>query len=189
MVNGSRFFRSKDAFEVKSLFGQQVIHKDGDRTWERMFHWRMVTLTLAPLSSSTSVCSLSETHLLSILAIWKRVSSTTGTAYSARLSIYDSIQITAAGFWWNYWVENLPQCQNLFLVVSLVLTNIAWVWISLVSRGPIVEAGTQCCFTFSSVTGISLNQLLPSAGMSHNVCWDSYRTQRQEPAVVFSNYG
>ena len=90
---------------------------------------------------------------------------------------------------WNCWVENFPQSQNLFLVVSLVLTNIAWVWIWLVSRGPIVEAGTQCCFTFSSVTGISLNQLLPSAGMSHNVCWDSYRTQRQEPAVVFSNYG
>ena len=124
MVNGSRFFRSKDAFEVKSLFGQQVIHKDGDRTWERMFHWRMVTLTLAPLSSSTSVCSLSETHLLSILAIWKRVSSTTGTAYSARLSIYDSIQITAAGFWQHTGLLKLlsgkspPMSKSLFSCLS-----------------------------------------------------------------------
>ena len=59
----------------------------------------MVTLTLASLSSSTSVSSLSETHLLSILAIWKRISSTTGNAYNARLSIYDSIQTTAPGFW------------------------------------------------------------------------------------------
>ena len=53
---------------------------------------------------------------------------------------------------WNCWVENLPQSQNLFLVVSLK-RNVA----SLFPRSP-ASVWISC---------------LPSSGMSHIVCWDT----------------